>query len=179
MTTFRYFAYGSNMLSTRLRARCPSAVRERNAYASGFSVAFHKRSIDKSGKATLVTSDGTANAARGVVFEIAMSELPKLDDSERGYERREGFFVTCFRAGEPISTYTYLAEKLQPHLKPKDWYLALVIAGINEHELGDDYASELREIKYDVDSVTDRQTRLDAIEAMEQAGIPNYRTLLP
>jgi len=178
MTTFRYFAYGSNMLTSRLQTRCQSAVPVMIAHAPDHSVAFHKPSVDKSGKATLVTSDGTASAAAGVVFEILMSELTKLDNCERGYSRDNSFSVTSLHTGECIQAYTYFAEKLQSDLKPYDWYLALVIAGLYQHDLGEDHASGLREIEFDVDSQTNRATRLAAIKAMDQAGIPNYESLL-
>ena len=77
-----------------------------------------------------------------------------------------------------IQTYTYFTEENQSHLKPYDWYLALVIAGLYHHDLGEDHASVLREIEYDVDSRINRSRRLAAIKAMDQVGIPNYESLL-
>lgn len=50
--TFRYFAYGSNMLTEWLRGRCPSTEPIGIAIAANHKLRFGKRSIDKSGKAT-------------------------------------------------------------------------------------------------------------------------------
>jgi hypothetical protein len=53
MGDFVYFAYGSNMLTARLRERCPSARPLGLAAAPGYGVAFNKQGMDGSGKATL------------------------------------------------------------------------------------------------------------------------------
>jgi len=49
----KYFAYGSNMLTRRLKAplRAPSAVARAVASIAGFAVRFHKVSADGSGSA--------------------------------------------------------------------------------------------------------------------------------
>lgn len=58
--TFLYFAYGSNMLPTRLLGRCPSARVVGTGVARAWSLAFSKASKDGSGKATLVTAPNSA-----------------------------------------------------------------------------------------------------------------------
>ena len=88
MTLVRYFAYGSNMLTARLQARCPSARPLGRATARGRRLAFHKRSdVDGSGKCDLVPADDGALVV-GVVFDLAADELPALD-------RAEGAFIYC------------------------------------------------------------------------------------
>jgi hypothetical protein len=79
MDTFKYFAYGSNMLTERLRERCPSAKAIGVAVAFGYALEFSKRSSDYSGKATIVRSRKSEEHVFGVVFEIAMSERAALD----------------------------------------------------------------------------------------------------
>jgi predicted AAA+ superfamily ATPase len=49
-----YFAYGSNMLSTRLIARAPSARAAGLGSVAGMSLQFHKTSTDGSGKCDMV-----------------------------------------------------------------------------------------------------------------------------
>ena len=52
-TTFHYFAYGSNMLTARLKARCSGAELVGRAFADGWGIEFSKPGEDGSGKATL------------------------------------------------------------------------------------------------------------------------------
>ena len=152
MATSFYFAYGSNMLSARLRARCPSAVFRTTAMVRDHVVAFGKPSVDASGKAALLPTTG--KIAYGVVFEIASEELEALDEVEGpGYRREEAFPVVCTRSGETIHTCLYLANEHDDRLKPYDWYLALMLAGIAEHGLGNDYASVFRAVGWQHDHV--------------------------
>ena len=99
--TFFYFAYGSNMLTTRLRSRCPGAILAGRADADGYAVEFSKPSKDKSGKATLRQAAGGRTA--GVLFEIPEAELGLLDSHEgvgSGYERCDAFPVRLVDSGE-------------------------------------------------------------------------------
>jgi len=161
MTTFNYFAYGSNMLTTRMRERCESATIN-----------------DKSGKATLKAAE-SSSTVMGVVFEIAENEANALHEAEGpGYACKHDFTVICLRTGAPISTRTYLAVDHDHTLKPYDWYLALVLAGIDEHKLGEDYAALYRTRTYDIDNDIRRRQRQIALKVLERAGIADFATLL-
>jgi gamma-glutamylcyclotransferase len=74
MQTFFYFAYGSNLLSHRLLARCPSARVISIATTDDWTVQFTKPGGDGSGKAGLVEQSGALHP--GVVYEIASDEMP-------------------------------------------------------------------------------------------------------
>src|SRR5580700_1565214 len=90
MDTFKYFAYGSNMLTERLHERCKSAKAIGVAVAFGHRLEFSKRSRDDSGKATIVRSNKSEEHVFGVVFEVVISERAALDKAEgvgTGYER--------------------------------------------------------------------------------------------
>lgn len=50
MTTVHYLAYGSNLHPLRLTARVSSARPLGTVPMPGYKIAFHKRSIDHSGK---------------------------------------------------------------------------------------------------------------------------------
>jgi gamma-glutamylcyclotransferase len=179
MTTFYYFAYGSNMLTARLRERCPSAVVRTTAVVRDHIVVFGKRSIDHSGKASLRALAGPKNIVRGVVFEIANEEVEGLDDAEgSGYSRRSSFHVECLRTGDTINTCTYFATKYDDELRPYDWYLALVLAGITEHGLGEEYAATVRAICHHSDPQPSRKSRQDAIRVLESVGLSDYTRLL-
>ncbi|MFV0410118.1 MAG: gamma-glutamylcyclotransferase family protein [Paracoccus sp. (in: a-proteobacteria)] len=75
-----YFAYGSNLLAARLRARCTSARRIGSAAAEGFDIAFDKIGQDGSGKATLVPVPG--RKVPGALFQLDNSQMGMLDRIE-------------------------------------------------------------------------------------------------
>ena len=74
--TFLYFAFGSNMLSNRLIARCPSAKLVGKAFVQDHALEFTKKSVDGSGKATLIERTGVITP--GVLFEIETAERDAL-----------------------------------------------------------------------------------------------------
>src|SRR3989338_5140742 len=103
MTTFTYFAYGSNMLDERLQDRCPSARSVGLARAPGFYICFKKRSTDQSGKATLVEEKMVDMEALGVLFEIDEDEHGCLDEAEKGYDPTNKFKVIRLDTKKDIS----------------------------------------------------------------------------
>ncbi len=177
--TFYYFAYGSNMLTERLKDsdRCPGATTVGRAFADDWGIEFSKLSQDESGKATLRQEVGRRTA--GVLYEIPGTQRCVLDSAEGdGYKRCDAFPVHRSDSDEIVQAVTYLAKSPQPNLKPYDWYLALVIAGARQHRLGDDYLAELRCVPYLTDFNDSRKTRAKAIEVLTAAGSPKYRRLL-
>lgn len=175
-STFLYFAYGSNMLTTRIADRCPSAKRITSAYAKDHELVFEKRSVDKSGKATLVRAKG--NNCPGVIFEINATERAALEEFEGpGYVRNESFPV--IRADGTAGTVaTYLAQEVAAGLKPYDWYLALILAGCEEHELDVGHIAKLRQIETLTDPNPTRKTSQAALQALTRSGITDFKTLL-
>lgn len=177
--TFRYFAYGSNMLPARLSGRCRSARLVGTGIAVNFALEFSKVSNDGSGKATLVDAPGSN--VPGAIFEIDASELEGLDQFEGlglGYRRDDAFMIEAANLGGALLTSTYLATSLNTQLKPFDWYLATVIAGAEHHRVDAEHIAALRDASYIDDANLDRKARVAAIKAMRDHGIDNYRTLL-
>lgn len=169
MPSFHYFAYGSNMLTARLAARCPSARAIGPATVSNYALHFSKRGRDLTGKATLVTRPGASRC--GVLFELDQRELAALDDAEgKGYERRDNLEITLISDGSALSATTYIARDIAYGLKPFDWYLALVIAGAMEHRLPADQIAAFRQVKYDIDADIGRPGRKAALEALALSG---------
>ena len=116
---FYYFAYGSNMLTTRLTQRCPGAIVAGPATAADTVVEFSNPSEDKSGKATLRQAVG--NRTAGVVFTIPRAERDQLDSCEwvgKGYERCDAFPVRLVDGNEIIQTAAYLATSSDSSLNP-------------------------------------------------------------
>jgi gamma-glutamylcyclotransferase len=180
--TFLYFAYGSNMLAARLKARCPSATAIGRAKALGHTVDFSKPGrTDGSGKATLVQTEALGMQAPGVLFEISKADLSALDRAEGagfGYDRYDEFPIKLDGKWGAEQVVTYIASKRQEHLKPYDWYLALVIAGAHQHQLDAGHRQKLREVEYMIDQQHKRKGRMEAMRALAEHGFSDHTVLL-
>ena len=147
-----YFAYGSNMLTSRLTvpSRAPSAVSRGVAFVSGFVVRFHKVGADGSGKCTLVATDDKAAVAYGVLYELADSDGDRLDRVEGVHT---GGYNRCsvrlrFADGGTTDAVTYVAgdRHIDEARVPFDWYRDLVVGGAVEHGLPPWYVEELTQV---------------------------------
>lgn len=170
MTQFLYFAYGSNMLASRLQARCKSAVPYGIAFAEGYRLEFSKPSTDLSGKGHLAIAK---HRQPGVIFKIDAADLSRLDRFEglgNGYRRDDHFAVTREATGTVIKAVTYLATKLDPSLRPYDWYLALIVAGARESKIAATDIAELLSVDTRDDPDMQRPSRLEACALLAAAG---------
>lgn len=136
-------AYGSNLHPNRIRARVPSAEAIGVVSLSGFTLAFHKRSKDGSGKGMLYKADGAT--AYGVVYEIPLSEKPGLDTAEGlglGYDERE---IKVDLNGTVIDALIYMAspDSVDHRLRPYQWYKKMVLAGAVYHDLPASYIASI------------------------------------
>ena len=170
----KYFAYGSNMLTTRLTDRVPSASFVSLATVSGRKLVFHKRSGDKSGKCDIPACDDSSSAVHGVLFEISDSEWDDLDKHEGvgcGYERTD---IDVMIGSQNIGAKTYLAttSHIENGLIPYDWYYCLVVAGAREQKLPEDYIKSIASVPCKDDPNPSRKTRLEALDALKAAGTP-------
>lgn len=144
--TFRTFAYGSNMLSARLKARCPSARPRGVAQLPSHELRWHKRSLDGSGKCDVVPASSDLTVF-GVVYEVDANEKPALDQAEglgHGYDLKD---ATVILNGDAVAASIYFATKADPALKPYTWYKALVVAGAKEHGLPTSYIARLEGVE--------------------------------
>lgn len=140
--TFRIFAYGSNILSARLKGRCPSARPLGVARLPGHELRWHKRSTDGSGKCDVVSVD-SGSAVFGVVYEIDEIDKAALDRAEglrSGYDEKD---ATVILNGNEVFVLIYFATKIDPTRMPYTWYKALVVAGAKEHGLPASYIARL------------------------------------
>ena len=177
MHTFHYFAYGSNLLSSRLLARCASARVVGVARAPGWAVSFTKPGADGSGKAGLLQADASSHP--GVVYEIARSELPALDRFEgvgHGYSRLDDF-PARLQDGSALAVTTYMPMLHDETLTPFDWYLALCIAGAREHGLGDEVIEQFLAQPCQPDPDLAREGRQLALQALAAAGHDDWQRL--
>lgn len=142
----RIFAYGSNLSEQRLRKRVPSATFVGRAKLEGHRLAFHKRSVDGSGKATVEVAD-PGSTVWGAVFDCPEEEKPALDEAEglgNGYN--EEVITVELLGGERIEVLAYVADERAKDmaLEPYDWYLAYVLDGAREQGLPTGYVEELK-----------------------------------
>jgi hypothetical protein len=132
-----YFAYGSNMLTARLRARMPSCKPIGTATLPGHALKFHKRSKDGSGKCNALATDDL-NSVVGVLFSFDPANRENLDRAEgvgNGYNH--AMVTVINEEGHRRKVLTYIAddEHIDDSLKPYTWYKELVLAGAGEHNL--------------------------------------------
>lgn len=136
-----YFAYGSNLLPSRLLARTPSARAIGAGVLHGHRLCWHMAARDGSGKCDVVVD--AAARVHGVVWRLDPAEKPLLDAAETlgtGYDQR---LVRVLAAGAELEAWTYVALRTDAALQPYDWYRDIVVAGARHHGLPDDYVAAL------------------------------------
>lgn len=163
--TVYYFAYGSNMSSARLSARLQSSRSVGVGALPSHRLGFHMRSgLDGSAKCDAYRTGREEDRVHGVLFSVAVHELAVLDHFEsRGvaYERVE---VQIERLeGDHVGAYTYRALKVEPGLRPFDWYKEHVVRGAREHGLPAHYVAALEAVPAQPDPDTIRRARELAI----------------
>lgn len=180
MSGILYFAYGSNMMTARLKARCPSALPVGVAFADDHTLTFWKKGRDGSGKGHLAHSPGRTQP--GVLFTLATQDLGLLDEIEgvgKGYRRVDDFTLRRRNDGRIVQATTYLATALDATLIPFDWYLALVLAGAREHEFDAAILRQLCETPRCEDPEPRRTSREEAIRLVTTAGTSLALMLAP
>ena len=136
-----YFAYGSNMLTRKIREVAPSARPIGTAILENYLLVVNKKSLDGSSKANLLKIPG--HLVWGVLYEIDEGELNRLDRSEGGYLRKS-LEVKPTTGGE-AKAFVYLSSKLTNSL-PYHWYKRFIVDGAREHGLPTVYVDFLEQL---------------------------------
>ena len=140
----KYFAYGSNMSSKRLRARTPSARPVGVCTLPGFALRFHKVGKDGSGKCDAFRTGDSADRVVGVLYDLAPADEAPLDRVEGlGWGYRKEQVGVEGPGGNIESAFTYCAIRIDTSLRPYSWYLEHVLAGAREARLPAEYVAEL------------------------------------
>ncbi len=165
----KYFAYGSNMLTERLKARVSSASNPTLFVLRGYRLRFHKKSRDCSGKCSIVKTASETDVVYGVLFDLADDQEVDLDRAEgrdQGYFRDE---IQLSSEDSSARAFVYIAEAeaIDDALVPYRWYYDLVMAGAEQHDLPKDYIAGLRAIPFTEDPKPDRKSKREALEALE------------
>lgn len=173
--TFYYFAYGSNLLTCRLRQRTPSARVVDRAILRQHELRWHKAATDGSGKCDAVPVEKPDAYVMGVVYEIDVEEKPWLDAAETlgvGYAEKE---VQVETPAGRLQARTYYALRTDPAAVPYDWYQALVVNGAREHALPDAYVRLLEAVPVKVDPDRERAARHFRLAAGNAPRLPSKR----
>ena len=137
----RYAAYGSNLHPQRLNDRISSAQLITTGFLPNWSLHFHKRSDDESGKGNILTGGDGVHFA---IFEISAKDKLILDEIEGvGYSE----IVLCIPdIGDCVS---YVAEEshIDNSLLPYEWYQELVLIGARFHGFPDEYLKRIESIQ--------------------------------
>jgi gamma-glutamylcyclotransferase (GGCT)/AIG2-like uncharacterized protein YtfP len=159
------FAYGSNMLSARLRQRVPGAHLVGIATLHRHALRWHKVAKDGSGKCDIVAAE-PSSVVHGVLYEIPAHEKEHLDRAEGlGFGYEEKVVQVDFKAGM-LTAMAYVATNVDEGILPFTWYRALVIAGAVEHGLPITYVNGLRAIDAKLDSDAHRHAHNMALAAI-------------
>jgi gamma-glutamylcyclotransferase len=140
-----YLAYGSNLHPLRLAARVPSARVVGVVEMPNYQLAFHKRSIDGSGKCLIYAEQGQHQKIYGVLYEFDCQEKAALDKAEgkgSGYCEQ---FIKISLNGETYTPYVYVAQATHIDLNfiPYHWYKDLVLAGARYHDFPVEYIASI------------------------------------
>ncbi|MDA3919663.1 MAG: gamma-glutamylcyclotransferase [Salinisphaera sp.] len=130
-----YFAYGSNMLTSRLARRVPSVRPVGPAWLDGHRLYWHLRGADGSGKCNIVATGNDGDCVHGVLFELDPDRLSRLHAAEGpAYEFLETAVGT---ANEEVIAATYRGREnwLDDSLAVLDWYRDFVVQGARAHGL--------------------------------------------
>jgi gamma-glutamylcyclotransferase (GGCT)/AIG2-like uncharacterized protein YtfP len=132
------FAYGPNMLESRMEERAASAVALGVGILEGMRVVMNKKGVDDSGKANLVEDPGSV--VYGVLYRIDSSELPGLDSAEGGYERRS---VEVVFGDQVVEAQPYVSEEMTEEPVAWDWYKDIIWKGVKLQGLPRSYIQYL------------------------------------
>jgi gamma-glutamylcyclotransferase (GGCT)/AIG2-like uncharacterized protein YtfP len=131
-----HFAYGSNMSSALMLARCPQAEAIGRATLAGWRF--------------VITTDGYGSIVRcrgghvqGVLWRLALRDLAALDAYESvgsGLYRRRVVTVRCGRRARTAMVYIARAWRAG---RPRPGYLHLVVGAAGDWELSEAYVRSL------------------------------------
>lgn len=149
----QYAAYGSNLHPLRLRARTPSAQLAGTAYLPGWSLRFHKRSIDASGKCSISMGSSGVYVA---VYRMSAADKRELDRIEGVGDGYVDARIAVPEFGE-CATYIAADSRVDETLQPYDWYKELVLLGCEKLGLPPHYARRIESVAATPDPDRDRR----------------------
>ena len=142
-----YFAYGSNLLHERLRARVETIRVVTTATLKGHRLMFHKIGDDGSGKCDAYFTGDTSDLVHGVVYELdpaGKSVLDRIEGVGSGYEVKQ---IQVESEGQLLSVFTYVVQAayMNAEMKPFHWYKHFVVAGAKQNGFPEEYIASLEQ----------------------------------
>jgi len=135
----RYAAYGSNLHPLRLSERISSAKLIGTSFLPDWSLRFHKRSLDKSGKCNIVSGSSGIHIA---IYDISIADKTTLDKIEG---LGNGYVEVSLAVPGIGECKSYAAEDsyIDNTLDPYDWYKELVLIGARAHNFPVEYIDKI------------------------------------
>ena len=143
-----YFAYGSNMLESQMRGRCPSARFLRAGRLHNYRL-FFPRWSDRWGCGVAGVKPNPGDVVEGVLYTLSLTDLKELDEIEGVSAGRYQRVQTSieFDEEEHLECWMYLAiEREHASCQPSKAYREALLRGALEHGLSDSYTDHLRTI---------------------------------
>ena len=142
-----YFAYGSNLWIDQMVARIgpirQGAGRPRIARLPNYRLTFNMQGEDGQVFANLMSP---GQGVLGVVYRCSSEALLRMDQYEKGYERRQVQIV--LENGVELNAVTYIAQTSQTEgvSQPSAEYLQRILRGARQHGLPEAYIKEIQAV---------------------------------
>eukprot|EP00096_Caligus_rogercresseyi_P013002 TRINITY_DN5671_c0_g1_i1.p1 TRINITY_DN5671_c0_g1~~TRINITY_DN5671_c0_g1_i1.p1 ORF type:complete len:175 (+),score=43.80 TRINITY_DN5671_c0_g1_i1:44-568(+) len=154
MGHFHYFAFGSNMLTSRIRISNPSANYVGNAALKGYTLDFNYHSKKWRGAVATIRED-PRKEVWGILWALHDEDLKSLDKQEGVADsiyQRLSINVRLEGSDENVEAYTYqLTEKSiqagNGDKRPSGVYKGVILGGAKEHGLMESYLKDLEAIE--------------------------------
>jgi hypothetical protein len=143
-----HFAYGSNLNSVQLQARCADAKLVAVAKLADHQVGFYGYTSEWDGaEETVIETPG--KELWGVIYELTPSGKEKLDDWQDALFDGSGAYFhspakVADQQGKQYSVLLYKKAKLGDPQKPSEEYLNFIVQGAVERGLPAAYVDQLR-----------------------------------
>ena len=135
-----YFAFGSNMLTSRLEERVGKVVVLGKGQLDGWHFSLNKMGADGTAKANMQKQ--MEERIHGVIFRLSEDQIKALDVYEKGYERIK--VLVADQNGEPAVCSAYTSEQLIEDQLPTKEYMDFLIGGATTHELPEKWIDKLK-----------------------------------
>ena len=160
-----YAAYGSNLHPQRLAKRVSSAEFVGTGFLPRWSLHFHKRGADGSGKGNVLSGGDGVHVA---IFEISHDDKPILDGIEG-----VGYSAALLEVPQFGDCFSYVADEsyIDGTLEPYDWYKKLVLIGAQTHGFPASYLNRIDSVATCQDPDSDRRRKQwESVQLIESNG---------